>query len=107
MQTHFLQVIDPNKIIDVASGVRPDNGSAYGYLILVFTFIIAALIWLVKFLLKKNDEAQEKREKSLEKAYEIMSSQGKQFEDFEDSLNSIKSKQDTHSAYLQQIISKS
>jgi hypothetical protein len=68
---HLLQ-IDANAIISSAQSVRPDDGSAYGWLIAVLITVIAILIYAVVTLYSRNTNLQDQRESTIEKTFNVI-----------------------------------
>ena len=65
--------IDANALIQAAQGVRPDDGSAYGWLIAVLVAVVAILIYAIIALYSRNNNLQDQREATIEKTFNVIS----------------------------------
>lgn len=104
--TMKLLQIDTNGVFTEALKVSPTAGNGYGFALGILILALVAAGWLIRFLLKKAESDQEKREAQLEKAHAILASQNQHSEKVEECLGEIKTEQQVQKSMLQQLINR-
>ena len=98
--------IDTNGVFTEALKVSPTAGNGYGFALGILILALVAAGWLIRFLLKRAELDQEKREAQLEKAHTILSDQNQHSEKVEGGLSDIKTEQQIQKSMLQQLINR-
>ena len=104
--TMELLQIDTNGVFIEALKVSPTAGNGYGFALGILILALVAAGWLIRFLLKRAELDQEKREAQLEKAHTILSDQNQHSEKVEGGLSDIKTEQQIQKSMLQQLINR-
>lgn len=96
----FLQV-DPTGIIQGAAEVRPDDGSAYGWLIVLLMGVLCGVSYVSFLLWKKVNKEQDKKEVLLEKSLDVHRASADAIGDLSEKVNEVVMEQKVHTALLQ------
>lgn len=86
--------------------MRPDDGSAYGWLIAVLIGLVALLAYAIITLYKRNNDLQDGREATIEKTFNVIQASTGVQQQVEERLGNIETEQRVQTTLLQTFINK-